>query len=134
MLVLRSLAFLVYFYVVTVALALIAPFLRLRDWRDPLAHARRWSRLVLAGLRTLCGIHWEVSGREHLPANGPALIACMHQSAFETFAWLQIAPDVTYVVKEELARIPIVGGLIRRAGLIVVDRKAGATALRRAMG
>jgi 1-acyl-sn-glycerol-3-phosphate acyltransferase len=133
MVLLRSIAFLAYFYAVTIALALAAPFLRLRGWRGALRHARLWSMLVLDGVRVICGIRYEVTGREHLPAHGPALIACMHQSAFETFAWLQIAPEVTFVVKQELARIPIVGGLMRQGGLIVVDRSGGSAAMRRAM-
>ena len=131
MILLRSIAFAIWFFAITIALALIAPLLRLRGWRAALGHARLWSTLVLGGVRVICGIRYEVSGREHLPVDSPALIASMHQSAFETFAWLQIAPDLSFVVKEELARIPIIGGLMRQAGMIVIDRAAGPAAMRR---
>ena len=85
---------------------------------------------MLGGLRLLCGIDWEVTGREHLPATGAALIAPMHQSAFDTLVWLLLVPDCAYVLKRELTRIPLFGPLLLRAGMIPVDRSGGAAAMR----
>jgi 1-acyl-sn-glycerol-3-phosphate acyltransferase len=127
----RSLAFAIWFYAMTIVLSLAGPLIGMRDRRTAVAHAKLWGRLVLSGLRVLCGITWEVTGREHLPESGAALIASQHQSAFETFVWLLLVPDPTYVLKAELARIPLVGAIMRRSGMIVVDRKAGAVAMRK---
>jgi 1-acyl-sn-glycerol-3-phosphate acyltransferase len=71
-------------------------------------------------------------GLGNLPA-GPAIIAAKHQSAFDTVVWLTLLPpgrDPAYVLKQELADIPLWGRLAARGGHIAVDRAAGASALR----
>ncbi len=126
---LRALAFYAWFYGVTFVLCLWHGALS-RE-RDAVRHgAQRWATLVLAGLRRICGIDWVVTGREHLPASGAALIAPMHQSAFDTLIWLLLVPDCVYVLKLELTRIPLFGPLLLRSGMIAVDRAGGATAMR----
>jgi 1-acyl-sn-glycerol-3-phosphate acyltransferase len=127
---LRSAAFQTYFHVVTTALLLVGglPTLLLPS-RFSLRLARLWARVVLGGLRVMCGVKFEVLGADLLPP-GPCVIASRHESAFDTFVWLALRPACSYVVKAELAAVPILGALIRRAGMIVVDRKGGAQALR----
>ena len=44
--------------------------------------------------------------------------------------WLHVLPRASYVVKAELGRVPLFGPLLRPGGQILVDRAAGATALR----
>jgi 1-acyl-sn-glycerol-3-phosphate acyltransferase len=127
---LRSAVFNAWFYGVTVVLALSSVPLRLGPPSWSHALARLWARTVLAGLRPLCGITVSVSGREHLPQGGPALIASQHQSAFDTVVWLLLLPSPAYVLKAELARIPVYGALTRTLGMIAVDRSAGAAAVR----
>lgn len=100
----------------------------LRPERLP-AHGVVWSRVVLSGMR-ICGITVEVTGQEHLPRSGPALIAPMHQSAFDTLIWLQMLPFCRYIVKAELLRIPMFGRLARYSGQIGVDRSGGAATMR----
>jgi len=85
---------------------------------------------VLGGLKAICGITVTVTGREHLPQGGAALIASQHQSAFDTIVWLLLVPDATYVLKRELTRIPLYGTICRRLGMIAVDRDGGASAIR----
>lgn len=92
--------------------------------------ARIWAGTVLAGL-PLCGIRVQVDGLEYLPDEGPALLASQHQSAFDTLIWLHLAPRCSYVMKQELARIPVFGALNRASGMILVDRAGGAAALRK---
>ncbi len=70
-----------------------------------------------------------MSGLEHLPP-GACLIASQHQSTFDTVVWPALVPKCCYVMKRELARLPLFGPLIDRAGMIVVDRAGGAAALR----
>jgi 1-acyl-sn-glycerol-3-phosphate acyltransferase len=130
MMLLRSALFAVWFYggtFVTTFLGL--PVLRLGRPRVA-RYARFWARLMLAGYRHICRVRWEVTGVEHLPAEGPALIASMHQSAFDTLIWIALLPRFTYVFKRELSRIPIFGGYLIASGMIPVDRAAGGTALR----
>lgn len=127
---LRSAIFNLWFFGVTLVLCL----LWLAPWSvgegRAMAYARLWARLVLWGLRMICGITWQVTGLEHLPPEGPALIASAHQSAFDTMVWALLAPRFAYVVKQELMHVPIFGAIMRRAGMIGVDRQAGPAALR----
>ena len=92
-----------------------------------------WARTVLAGLGPICGIRVVVTGREHLPASGPALIASMHQSAFDTLVWMTLVPRCCYVLKQELLRVPLFGRLIPYSGMIAIDRFGGAQSLRALM-
>ncbi len=128
---LRSLLFNIWFYLLTFFLALAAyvPRALTRSRGPQWAIAKAWARWTLAGLRVLVGTRWEVSGLEHLPA-GPALIASMHQSAFDTMVWMLLTPRPCYVLKRELVRLPVFGGMCRGTDMIAVDRSAGAAAIR----
>ena len=127
---LRSAVFNLWFYGLTTVMLIGSPVLRGASHGTVLAYARLWARLVLGGLRRICGITWQITGTEHLPQNGPLLIASMHQSAFDTLLWVLLLPRVTYVLKQELTRIPLFGTLLRRSGMIAIDRSAGSAAIR----
>jgi 1-acyl-sn-glycerol-3-phosphate acyltransferase len=131
---LRSAAFNLWFFGLTLLLCLLwlfrAPFGAPFGAGREIGVARLWARLALGGLRRICGISWQVSGLEHLPQEGPALLASMHQSAFDTIVWVLLAPRFAYVVKQELFRVPLFGAIMRRGGMIPVDRTAGPAALR----
>ncbi len=92
--------------------------------------AVHWSRGVSWLLEALCGLGYRVLGREHLPAGTPAIFALKHQSAWETIAFIHIAPPLAGVIKRELARIPLYGWYLRRIGMMPIDRGAGGTALK----
>jgi 1-acyl-sn-glycerol-3-phosphate acyltransferase len=84
---------------------------------------------VLWWLRVTVGISHCVVGRDNLPA-GPVIIACKHQSSWETMAFTGLFDDIAIVLKRELLFIPIVGWAMARAGNIAVARGDGASALR----
>jgi 1-acyl-sn-glycerol-3-phosphate acyltransferase len=129
-LVLRSLAFQLFFYLWTAAVCLLPlpllPFLSAASTR---AIARFWERGTLAALRLLVGLSYEVRGRERLP-EGPALLAAKHQSAWETLTFHVIVPDLAIGLKDELTRIPVFGWYLMRADNIRIDRGAAARAIR----
>jgi 1-acyl-sn-glycerol-3-phosphate acyltransferase len=127
---LRSAVFNLWFYGATVVFAVASLAVRLGPASLTLRLTRTWARTVLGGLRPICGITVEITGREHLPAHGPALVASQHQSAFDTIVWLLIVPEPAYVLKQELMRIPLYAGMVAKLGMIVVDRDAGAAAIR----
>jgi 1-acyl-sn-glycerol-3-phosphate acyltransferase len=130
MTVLRSALFNLYFFGLTFVLTLVGTVVRYVTPGHRLLVPVLWARLVLAGLRIICGIRIEISGREWLPTGGPALIASLHQSAFDTLVWLSLLPRCCYVLKHELLRIPVLGPLIGSTEMIAVDRTAGAASLR----
>lgn len=133
MILLRSALFNIYFFAVTTLLCVASIALRIFAPHRLLLIPMAWSRCVLAGLRVICAIRFEVVGAERLPRGGAALIASRHQSAFDTVVWLSLLPRCSYVTKRELARIPLFGGMMEPAGMIVVDRAAGAGAIRHLM-
>jgi len=91
--------------------------------------SRLWGRGSLALLRLVCGLDYELQGRENLP-KPPYLVASKHQSAWETLAFHLLFPDTIYVLKQELLRVPLFGWYLARAGNVAVDRSGGANALR----
>jgi 1-acyl-sn-glycerol-3-phosphate acyltransferase len=127
---LRALLFNAYFFGLTFLLALPTPLLRLFAPARALDYARFWVRVVLWGARAICGIRVRVTGLEYLPHESAALLASQHQSAFDTLVWLTLVPRPSYILKHELTRIPLFGPMLIAAGMIRVDRAAGAAALR----
>jgi 1-acyl-sn-glycerol-3-phosphate acyltransferase len=127
---LRATVFNLIFYTVTPMIALAGTILRAAGHDRSLECARLWSRWMQAIARRLCGIHVVVTGAEHLPRQGAALLACQHQSAFDTMVWFTLIDMPSYVVKIELTRIPLFGPLLEPAGMIPLDRDAGSMALR----
>ncbi len=125
----RASLFNLYFVLLTLGMGIGAFWIRLFARSRALGYAGLWCRLTLRGLERICGIRVVLSGMEHLPA-GPVLIASQHQSAFDTLVWLTLVPRPAYVMKRELTRLPLVGPMLLLAGMIPVDRDAGAKALR----
>jgi 1-acyl-sn-glycerol-3-phosphate acyltransferase len=119
---LRSALFNVWFVLVTIVVAGTGTPCRWVGRRHALRFAQVWAGLLLDGARVICGIRVVVTGREHLPPDGPLLIASQHQSAFDTLIWLRLVPRVAYVFKAELSRVPLFGPLLIPAGQIPVAR------------
>jgi 1-acyl-sn-glycerol-3-phosphate acyltransferase len=130
MIVLRSALFALWFFFGTFLVVFLGmPVLRRGEMRV-VRYAGFWARVMLLGLHRICGVTWTASGLEHLPQEGPALIASMHQSAFDTIIWARLAPRFAYVFKRELKTIPIFGRYMIESGMIEVDRAGGGTAMR----
>lgn len=127
---LRSLLFNLVFQAATLLMGLASLPLLLGPRRLAHGTVRLWARFVLGALGVIAGLRYRVEGLEHLPQAGPLLVAAKHQSAFDTIVWLTLVPDAAYVLKRELLRIPIYGWFARKAGMIAVDRAAGAAAMR----
>lgn len=125
----RACIFNLYFFVLTLVMGIAALPIRAFIPSCALSYAQAWTRLTIRGLKLICGIRVVVHGREHLP-DGPCLLACQHQSEFDTLVWMNLVPRPTYVMKRELERIPLVGPMLRLSGMIPVDRDGKAKALR----
>ena len=88
-----------------------------------------YCRGLLAILRLTTGLRHEVRGRENLPPL-PYMLASKHQSAWETLALPTVVDRPSIVLRRSLYRIPVFGWYLKAAGMIGIDRKAGASALR----
>jgi 1-acyl-sn-glycerol-3-phosphate acyltransferase len=125
----RSLLFHGAFYLWTAALGILGLPLLLAPPLWVMRFGTFWSRGALWLLERCCGLSYEVRGQEHLPV-GAVLIAMKHQSAWDTLAAPVLFRNPAIVVKRELIWIPLYGWFARRAGMIPIDRGAGAGALR----
>ena len=89
--------------------------------------AHMWARYHRFCARFLLGVRTRVEGR---PPRGACLVACKHQSMYETLEMILMLDEPATVLKRELSDIPLFGWVTRRYGVIPIDRKGGATALR----
>lgn len=124
---LRSLAFMLAFYVGSLLFVLAAMASNLVSPRSIPAVATGWSRFHRFCVRWLLGQKIRVEG--DLP-KGPYLYILKHESMFETIDLLCLLDRPAIAAKRELFDIPLWGGIARRYGLIPIERSAGASALR----
>jgi 1-acyl-sn-glycerol-3-phosphate acyltransferase len=94
------------------------------------AFIRSYARSSLWLLRVVCGTKVEWRGVDKLP-KAPCIVACKHQSAWETFALYAVLDEPIFILKRELMWIPLFGWHLWKAGLIPIDRAAGLAALAR---
>ncbi len=126
---LRSWIYLFAFLTWTVGLALTC--IPLLIWRRTTVGAIRvWVHGVRTLARVICGVTFRSEGRENLP-KGACIVAAQHQSSFETYEMFLELENPVFVLKRELIYIPVVGWYMQRAGLVHIDRGAGATAMRK---
>ena len=130
MTVLRAALFNVAFFVMTLVLSVLYLPLLLAPPLWMMAAARGWIRAMQWLLRVVVGLDHRVVGAANLP-NGPMLIAAKHQSAWETFAFNVLLADPVFVIKRELFWIPFYGWFAHHAGMIGIDRKGRASALKK---
>lgn len=126
---LRSIVFVVWMYgLMAVMGVLCAPSLiGPRSWAK--AALRTYLALVFGGLKLICGVDYEVRGRENIPSGG-ALVASKHQSMFETLAFWAILDDPAIILKKELSYLPFFGWYAMKLKNIKIDRAAGSKTLR----
>lgn len=81
-------------------------------------------------LHWVCGLKVNIQGAEHL-SNDAAIIMSKHQSAWETI-YLRgfFRPEQSWILKQELMRIPIFGWALKAAKSIPIDRSAGREAIK----
>ena len=110
------------FYAQTFALLVVAaPASLVLSQRACLALATGWARSSLWLLRVLCRTKVEFRGLEHLPS-GPYILAAKHQSFVDTIALLTVVPSPSFIMKRELAYVPLWNLFAWRAGMIFVSR------------
>lgn len=125
----RALLFNAWFWLWTVVMALVILPSIVLPWRWMWALVRFWLSGVRWGLKAIVGLDVEVRGLERVP-DRPVVFAVKHQSAWETLILPLIQPNVSIVLKKELADLPFFGWYTRKTGMIAVQRSAGAQALR----
>ncbi len=125
--VLRSLLWMVVFYVGSVPLVVGAMLGGLVSQAGAIAGSRLWAGWFALTTHWLLGIRFRIVGT--VP-NHAALVAIKHQSAYETIMTLWLFERPAVVLKAELLDIPAWGAAARVHGVIPVDRAGSSTALR----
>jgi 1-acyl-sn-glycerol-3-phosphate acyltransferase len=126
---LRSIAFNIVYALWTAGMHIVSLPLLLGPGRWVLRAGGLWIDGTLFLLKHLVGIDYRVTGAENLPGS-PAIFASKHQSAWETLFLSRYLNYPAFILKKELLSIPLFGLYMSKSGMIAVDRKAGASALR----
>jgi 1-acyl-sn-glycerol-3-phosphate acyltransferase len=124
---LRSALYFLIFYPATVfycIASLVAASLGERQIRTVI---RGWANFHHLLVTRLLGIRFVVEGS--VP-EGPVLVALKHQAMVETIEVLRLVDTPVVVMKQQYVKTPLLGAVMRRFGVIGVDRQAGASALR----
>lgn len=100
------------------------PFLALPGRGPVTAIIRSYTRAINIALHWIGGIKKEVHGREHLP-DGAFILAPKHASWGDGFLIYPEIKNLAFVTGDHLERFPLVGGILRKLGAIVIDTCGG---------
>ena len=124
----RTLLFNILFYVTFIVLAVVLAPTMLLPLRYIWFVPKVWARISLWLHRTICGIGEDLSGLDNIP-DGGLLVACKHQSAWETMRLVTLFPKPTFIFKRQLRWAPLFGWYLIKFGQIPVDRGKRSKAL-----
>ncbi len=91
--------------------------------------AKSWALISIWLLKKICKIDYKIIGIENIPKE-PCIVACKHQSMWETIVMHLIFHRPVYAYKKELEKIPFYGWFLTRMSGISVDRSGGAKSLK----
>lgn len=100
------------------------PFLAWPGHGPVRAIIRSYTRAMNLALRLIAGIRKDVRGRERLPA-GAFVMAAKHQSWGDGFLVYPEVPNLAFVTGDHLERFPLVSGILKKLGAIVIDTCGG---------
>jgi 1-acyl-sn-glycerol-3-phosphate acyltransferase len=84
-------------------------------------------------LKLIVGLDYKILGQEKLDEalkNGPVILACKHQSAWETLIFSTLVKRFVIVLKKQLTQIPGYGSYLVKLNSIVIDRSNGMKSLK----
>jgi len=121
----RGLLFTGVYYVLSFVYVLLSlPFLALPGRGPVTAIIRSYTRAVNIALHLVGGVKKEVRGRERLP-EGAFILAPKHASWGDGFMIYPEVKNLAFVTGDHLERFPLVGGILRKLGAIVIDTCGG---------
>lgn len=98
---------------------------------------KAWTHIVLFVLKLIVGLDYKIIGKEKLEKalkNGPVILACKHQSAWETLIFSTLVDRFVIVLKKELLYIPGYGNYLLKLNSIAIDRSNGLKSLKSLLG
>ncbi|MEO0606978.1 MAG: 1-acyl-sn-glycerol-3-phosphate acyltransferase [Pseudomonadota bacterium] len=123
----RGLLFTGVYYVLSFIYVLVSlPFLALPGRGPVTAIIRSYTRAVNHALHLVGGIKKDVRGRQNIP-DGAFILAPKHASWGDGFMVYPEVKNLAFVTGDHLERFPLVGGILRKLGAIVIDTCGGGT-------
>ncbi len=86
---------------------------------------RSYTRAMRHAMRFVAGIKTQALGKENLPADGAYIIAAKHQSWGDGFLTYSEVPGLVFVTGDHLEKIPLLSGILKKLGAIVIDTCGG---------
>ena len=121
----RGILFTGVYYLLSLTYILCALPFMLLPGRGPTSFViRSYTRAINLALRFIAGIRKEVRGRENLP-EGAFIIAAKHQSWGDGFMVYPEVKDLAFVTGDHIEKFPLVGGILKKLGAIVIDSCGG---------
>ena len=121
----RGLLFTGVYYVLSVFYVLVSlPFLALPGRGPVTLIIRSYTRALNLALHWIGGIRKQGRGRENLP-DGPFIIAAKHSSWGDGFMIYPEVRNLAFVTGDHLEKLPLVGGILRKLGAIIIDTCGG---------
>ena len=123
----RGILFTIAYYLLSVIYVFVSlPFLMIPGRSATTTIIRSYTRAMNYALHWIGGIKKEVRGREHLP-EGPFIIAAKHQSWGDGYMIYPEVKNLAFVTGDHLEKFPLVGGILKKLGAIVIDTCGGGT-------
>jgi 1-acyl-sn-glycerol-3-phosphate acyltransferase len=104
-----------------------APLVFIPSRKPMMAWIFAYTRMMQFWMRWITGVKIIVRGKERLP-EGPCIIAAKHQSWGDGIVMFSQFYDLAFVTGDHLEKFPLLGGILRKMGAIVVDNCGGAYA------
>lgn len=86
---------------------------------------RSYTRAIRHALRVFAGIKTVAYGKGNLPTEGAYIIAAKHQSWGDGFMTYSEVPGLVFVTGDHLEKIPLLSGILKKLGAIVIDTCGG---------
>ncbi|HYG26268.1 MAG TPA: lysophospholipid acyltransferase family protein [Caulobacteraceae bacterium] len=121
----RNYLFAAAYWLGSIFYALAAAFLAILPGRKPVTFAiRRYARRMVQAMRWCAGIKIDLRGQERLPKSA-FIIAAKHHSWGDGFVMFANVENLSFVTGDHLERFPLLGGILKKLGAIVVDNCGG---------
>ncbi|MDO4435028.1 MAG: lysophospholipid acyltransferase family protein [Cardiobacteriaceae bacterium] len=105
--------------------------------RKHVIFASYWGDTVIWLAKVVAGIDYRLTGEEHIPkilaGQSAFVLMSNHQSTWETAFLPTLNRYQVWVLKQELAKIPVFGWALTRLGSIAIDREQKKAALKQVM-
>ena len=121
----RSFLFAVAYWWLAIVYTLSAAIAAAIPGRRPLTEViRLYTRRMVRAMDAVAGIKVDLRGTERLPA-GPFIIGAKHHSWGDGFVMFANVDNLSFVTGDHLEKIPLLRGILRKLGAIVVDSCGG---------